>query len=371
MKRFHRGRAVLFLQRPNPEAERRANLSKKFRGFSMGSPKAISIIGRTGWNGWAPVFMLACALAIWAVAGPGFTAGAQEKSGPLPIGMVSYLWGPTEDMVALKSGLESLGHRQGRDFVLGSRQAEGEGKAFASIFKQLAEDGAKVLYVSGIRELRAAQAAGVGLPVVFSAWYDPFENPRGRRIQVTGVVNTFYLIAPESLAIFKKLVPGARKVLLPYDARDSRIAAMLPRLRNAAKRLGLVLEERPLLTRAQAERSINTIGKGEVDGILPIGARLNISGYALLISIKQGIPALFSRAWMAEYGGLAAYGPSWESLGRHAAGLMHQIIKGKKAGEITVKYVNQPQLVINLRVAEKLGLRIDRKVLKLAARVIR
>jgi putative ABC transport system substrate-binding protein len=167
------------------------------------------------------------------------------------------------------------------------------------------------------------------------------------------------------------LLPNLKRVLLPYDADDPHLVEQLQAVRDAAVRLQIELIEHPLRSQDEARQVIMTPRQGEVDGMLPVGGRLNISGYALQASLQHHIPALFARAWMAEYGGLASYGPSWYGLGQAAAALVDRILRGAKPVELPVQVTQQAEFVINLRSAKRLGLTIPPRFLTQADKVIR
>jgi len=69
------------------------------------------------------------------------------------------------------------------------------------------------------------------------------------------------------MEILRELVPGLKRVLLPYDATNAYAVAQLAAYRDAARRLGLTLVERPVSTEEEARAVIARIRKGEVDGI--------------------------------------------------------------------------------------------------------
>jgi putative tryptophan/tyrosine transport system substrate-binding protein len=74
---------------------------------------------------------------------------------------------------------------------------------------------------------------------------------------------------------------------------------------------------------------------------------------------------------MAEYGGLASYGPSWYGLGRQAARLLASILQGVKPADLPIEVTEQMGLVINLRTAKALGITVPVVLLSQADRVIK
>jgi putative ABC transport system substrate-binding protein len=91
----------------------------------------------------------------------------------------------------------------------------------------------------------------------------------------------------------------------------------------------------------------------------------------LQASLQRQIPTLFARDWMAEYGGLASYGPSWHDLGAQAARLVDRIIKGAEPKALPVETSHKMHFVINLRTAQRLGLTIPPSLVSQADEIIR
>ena len=173
------------------------------------------------------------------------------------------------------------------------------------------------------------------------------------------------------MEIFSELVPSLKRLLLPYDATNMYAVAQLPIYRDAARRLGLTLIERPLRTEGEAQAAIGRVRKSEVDGILsPRFLSLNIPGFILDTAQKQGIPTMFHGFFQVERGGLAAYSASDAQLGRQAARLVDKILNGARPGDLPVEQPTTFELVVNLKTAKALGLTIPSSVLLRADRVI-
>jgi putative ABC transport system substrate-binding protein len=315
-------------------------------------------------------------LLLLAVHAPASRANPMQRDGPVAIGMLASLWAPTDDMLGLRDALVALGYQPDVDMALGVRFAAGRDDQLEPILRQLLSNGAHILFVSEWHVLQAAQRVTTQTPIVFTTWYPPAPDgvtPESPALadNVTGVTHAFPDVNPEALERFRALIPTLQRVLVPYDANAPYLAEPLQALRLEASRLGMRLDERAVRTQAEAKQAIMLTPKAEIDGILPISGSLNIAGYALQASLQRQIPTLFSRAWMAEYGGLASYGPSWYDLGVQAARLVDQIIKGAKPKALPVKVSQNMRFVINLRAAQKLGITIPPALLSQADEIIR
>lgn len=111
---------------------------------------------------------------------------------------------------------------------------------------------------------------------------------------------------------------------------------------------------------------------GEIGGIVsPRFVSLNIPGLVLEATSRQGIPTMFAQPFLVESGALANYGASLRAAGIQAARLVDKIIKGIEPGNIPIEVANKTELVINLKVARALGLKIPPEALFRADRLIR
>jgi len=172
--------------------------------------------------------------------------------------------------------------------------------------------------------------------------------------------------------VFRDLIPDLQRVLFPYDIHDTYSAMAAQAYRDAARRLGIVLVERPVGSAEEAQTVLGQVRKGEVDGLLqPYSAGLNIPGLILKVLDQQGIPALFTGAFWAEQGALASYGPDFHETGRQAARLADKILKGASPAELPVEVNSKIEFAINLKTAKALGLTIPSEVLFQADKIVR
>ena len=353
----------------------------------MGDTRTVDIVlyRRVGQPAWARVCARRCllplgfALFLLLVSGGLLAGGARaaERAGPIRIGALTDSWGPTPGVVGLRDGLQELGYREGEQFVIGVRFTQGDVAALPAAARELVQQGVNLLFATNESAAKAAQMATTEVPIVFTAVGDPqglgvvqsFARPGGNTTGVTGL--TLELV-PKRLEVFREIIPGLKRVLFPYNPAEVYAAAEIRVLRDAARRLGIVLVEKAVRTQDEAQATLTQIRKGEVDGILaPRGISLNITGFVLEATSKMGIPTMFNSSWYVERGGLASYNPNEYESGRQAARLVDKILKGANPGGIPVEVNTTIEFAINLKTARGLGLTIAPEVLYRADRVFR
>jgi putative ABC transport system substrate-binding protein len=83
------------------------------------------------------------------------------------------------------------------------------------------------------------------------------------------------------------------------------------------------------------------------------------------------VPAVFPWPQFHEYSVLMTYGPDLRNVASRAAYYVDKILKGAKPSDLPVEQISQVALIINLRVARELGIKIPQELLVRADRVIR
>ena len=304
-------------------------------------------------------------------------AVAAQPARLIKIGALSDAWGPTHEIVGLRDGLHALGYQENKDFVIGVRYTQGGAAELPAAARDLVRHGVDIVFATGGGgAAKAAQAATQGIPIVFAEVSDPvgmglvksFARPGGN---LTGIADLESELAPKRMEIFREIVPGLKRVLLVYDATNAEAVEKLAIYRDAARRLGLTLLERPVRSEEEARATLTGIRKDEADGLLsPRFVSLNIPGLINEIAWKRAIPTMFHHPFFVERAGLASYSASPHELGRQAARLVDKIIKGAKPADLPVEQPTKFELVINMKTAKALGIKIPQTVLVRADRVI-
>lgn len=296
---------------------------------------------------------------------------------PVKIGALTESWGPTPAIIGLREGLQDLGYRENEHFVIGVRFTQGNPGELDKAARDLVRLGVDIIVTTeGGNTAKAAQAVTDRIPIVFIGGSDPVGLGLVRSLahpgaNITGVADLDIDLGPKRMEIFHEIVPSMKRVLLPYDAANAYAIAQLPAYREAARRLGLVLVERPVATEEEARVTIGRLRKGEVDGILsPRFLSLNIPGVVFDTAQKMKLPTMFQGVFHVERGGLAAYSATDEQLGRQAARLVDKILKGAKPADLPVEQPTKFELLLNLKTARSLGLTIPSSMLLRADRVI-
>jgi ABC-type uncharacterized transport system substrate-binding protein len=294
---------------------------------------------------------------------------------PVRIGALTQSWGPTPALIGLREGLRELGYREPEDFVIGLRFTQGDATALPSAARELVSQGVDALVADTSEAARAAASATSRIPILFIGGVDPvieglvqsYARPGGN---LTGVTSRDIELIAKRLEMFRDSVPGLRRVLFVYDVASPRVEVEAGAYREAARRLGLALLERPVRSRDEARRTFDQVRRGDAQGIvMPFSMNLNIPGLAVESSPRLAIPVMCPDRFFVERGGFGSYGADYHAAGRQAARLVDKILRGATPGEIPVERNERIEFVLNLKISRALGISVPREMLIRADRV--
>jgi putative ABC transport system substrate-binding protein len=309
------------------------------------------------------VVLLCVASSAWAQRGKIF------KIGILTDAMVP--WHSTTE--GFRDGLKELGYVEGKTVIFEVRAAQGDMARVPGLAAELVQQKPDlILCVSDACRMKAGP-----IPMVFVQVSDPVRlglvesvaRPGGN---VTGIANLRAELTAKRLELFKEIVPSLRRVLVTYDPREKDERDSVAVARTTASRLRLTLLERPISATLEIEPGLAELTEGGHDGILTVqsGTNLNIPGRNLEVATSDRIPTMYPASFWSNVGALASYGPDQYTQGRQAARLAHKILTGTPPREIPVEFPDRIELVINLKTAKRLGLKIPQPVLLRVDRII-
>jgi putative tryptophan/tyrosine transport system substrate-binding protein len=282
------------------------------------------------------------------------------------------------DAVIIKQRLAELGYAEGKNLIFDFRSAEGQPERLPQLAVELVKTNPDVIIAGfGTATAKAAQAATATIPVVFTTVGDPIGTGIVKSLSrpganLTGIHGQATDISGKRLQILQDIAPGIRSiaVLLNRDAPFTTVA--LPALRIVAEARGQRLELCDVNTATQAKSALESAVKAGATGlmVLETPVLLGLRREIVDLAAKHRLSAVYTSRDFTSVGGLASYGPDRRQLYRRAAELVDKILKGEKPAEIPVEQPTKFELVINLKTAKALELKIPDQILALADEVI-
>jgi putative tryptophan/tyrosine transport system substrate-binding protein len=279
---------------------------------------------------------------------------------------------------AFRQTLHELGWVEGQNIILEFRPPVQEGDTFDELAADLVRLQVDVMVATGTPAVRAAKHATSTIPIVMSPGADPvaeglvtsLARPGGN---VTGSSIMNVDLGGKRLEILREIVPSASRVAVlwapPYEPQ-------LHAVRAAARALGVELLELQVIQEGDQAHNLDhafeTAKRERADAMIVIGGTLffGLQARVAALALHHRLPAIYNLPSYVHAGGLVAYGPSDTEYYRRAAVYVDKILKGAKPGDLPVEQPMKFELLINLKVAQALGLAIPPVLLFQATEVI-
>jgi putative ABC transport system substrate-binding protein len=280
-------------------------------------------------------------------------------------------------MAAFRRGLADMGFVEGQDVVIEYRWADGDYERLPGMALDLVRRAVSVIVAGGgIASAPIAKAATTKIPIVFITGADPvatglvksLARPEGN---ITGVSFLTQALGAKRLGLLNVLAPNAAIVGLLVNPTNPGAESVKKEVVTAAHASGrqiYVLEAR---TPHEIDTAFGDIPK-EISALLVASDPLFTSrnGQIATLGTRAAIPAVYPSREYAEAGGMMSYGADVREEYRKAGVYAGRIILGAKPAELPVLQPTKFELIVNLRAAKSLGLKVADSFLLLADEVI-
>lgn len=157
-----------------------------------------------------------------------------------------------------------------------------------------------------------------------------------------------------------------------YRAGDANADRVLKSLVEPARALGLTIVPGEVSDAAGFERAFEQFSQQQAEGIVQTPDAFFFQHAARIaeLTVKHRLAAGFGVTESARFGALFSYGPDFTAIFRRSATLVDKILKGARPADIPVEQVNVYELVVNLKTARALGIKLPPSFLLQATQTI-
>lgn len=304
-------------------------------------------------------------------------AKAQQAEKVHRIGFLRPAQPPAPWMDAFRKGLRRLGYIEGHDLVIESRWAGGKAERLAALADELVRLNPDVIVASGTVAILAAKDATQVIPIVMAAVGAPvetglvasFARPGGN---ITGVSNAIADVGAKRLELLKELVPTISRVAVLWNGANPYTVTVVKQTKGAARSLDIELQFLEVRAAADFDRVFAAAAHGRPDGLFVVEDPLTISHRRSIadFAAKHRLPAIYGSGGFVKVGGLLSFGASFPALYARAAVFVDKILKGANPADLPVERPTRFELLINMKTARALGLKVPQLILLRADRVI-
>jgi len=301
--------------------------------------------------------------------------GAQQKAMP----MVGWLVFEAAEggLDGFRQGLSELGYLEGQNIAIEVRTPEESDDRLVEQIRDLARLNIKVLITGGVPATLAAKRAALPIPVVFI-----MADPVGSGVVVSlahpGGTMTGQSLAIEEqfagkwLELLREAAPQLSRIAYLWNPANHSSASSWKTMQRLAPALGLTLQSVELRDRKDIDDGFAAIIRDRAEGVIVDSDPVNGSNQTRIVEFTatMRLPAIYVWRRYVDSGGLMSYGPSFYELWRRAATYVDKILKGAKPADLPVEQPTKFELVVNLKTAKELGLRIPQSILARVDEVI-
>lgn len=277
---------------------------------------------------------------------------------------------------SLREGFREAGLIEGVSVRLEARWARGKPEALPQLTRELIQLGADVLMPTARPSIEAAKAATTTIPIVANDLEsDPIASGFARNMarpgaNLTGVFLDAPSLCSKWLQFLAELVPDAKRIGVLWDVTTGDFQLNSIKLAAQASSLDLVVMEFRSADEIQAALDRGLIDKPHA--VVQLGSPVirQVAPRIAEVLASYRIPAISQFRSYPEGGGLISYGPDLPHLYRRVSSQVARVLAGARPADMPIERPTKFELVISVKAAKALNVRIPDSLLALADEVI-
>jgi len=285
--------------------------------------------------------------------------------------------GSADAFYALSQEFEKLGWVEGKNLVIERRFAEDHIERLDALAAELVRLKVDVIYTVGTLAPLAAKRAMSTIPIVMGAAGDPLgsglvsnlAHPGGN---VTGNSMMVPELGGKRLELMKELLPSLTRAAIFWNAANPYSANVYRTTRDAANALSVALQSLELRKPEDFDAASQAALRERAGALLVVEDPLTFDLCAQIakFAADHRLPAIYGLKFYVQAGGLMSYGASFADLQRRAVVYVDKILKGAKPGDLPVEQPRKFELIVSLKAARGIDLKIPASLLARADEMI-
>ncbi|MBC5765110.1 ABC transporter substrate-binding protein [Ramlibacter albus] len=277
---------------------------------------------------------------------------------------------------AFRSLLQGVGLADGKDYVLDYTWADGHYERFPALAQSAAARKPALILVTTIASARAAQQATSTIPIVMTGLNDPVGNrlvasyaqPGGN---ITGTASMSDDYIGKLLELAREIIPGTKRIAVLVNPLNTSNGPIFRTFAQLARSAGIAADMVEISAPEQIDAALAALLKNRPDALI---TGLDSSHVAYRARFAQfasthAIPIVSVDGNFSESGAVVTY-TAQAALARMAVVYVQKILAGAKPADLPVQQPTSFDLVVNMRVAQALKLKVPQTVLMRATRLI-
>ena len=266
-------------------------------------------------------------------------------------------------------GLASKGYKEGQNIAYDRQNAQADQSNLQNIAHRFVNN--KVNLICAIATPAAQTVANVtsDIPIVATAVtdYKAAKLVKDNAKPGTNVTGTTDMNPVEQqLDLLLKLVPNAKSVGTIYCSSEVNSQLQIDILKKAAAAKGVTVKEATVSNVNDIQQAARSL-LGKVQAVYVPTDNVLASAMPTLISVTEEakLPVICGEGGMVKAGGVATLGVDYYKLGFQAGEMAADILGGKsKPADMAIQAQKEFKAMVNVKEAEKIGLKVPEDVLK-------
>ena len=320
------------------------------------------------------ITLLGGAAATWPVVA---RAQPADKVKLVTVMMVSEADDPSYQarIVAFQQRLQDFGWTDGRNIRIHYSWVGRDTLRMRAAAKELVKLEPNVIVTTNTVSTQMVQQVTDTLSIVFAGGTDPLASGLVASLahpgrNVTGFSNFEFSLGAKWLELLRQVAPGTKRVLVLTQPANDGNRGLFGTIQTAASALAVKLSTADVNDAIALERAVTEFSREPDGGLIILPLPSHTRDLILALAVQHKLPAIYPLRRFTQRGGLMSYGYDELQLWRGAASYVDKILRGEKPGDLPVQHVTKFELVLNLKTAKALGLRISDSFLLLVDEVI-
>lgn len=280
-------------------------------------------------------------------------------------------------LAALEEGLAALGWKEGQQYVIEARWANGKIERLQGLAEEIVAKKPAIVVAAPSQSVAAVAKAAPNMPIVHATGSDPvaagfavsLARPGG---MITGLTNIVTDLQQKFIEILVEVVPRLKRVGFLVDSTTYSGAALVEAARRAAALHGIEPRFVETANSVGIEPALTRLAKEEVQALAVLSSPLFTFERKRIVKLAlvRRWPVIAGGRRFAEEGALLSYASDQTANFMRAAFYVDRILKGAKPGDLPIEQPRRIELAVNLKTAKLLGLTIPQSVMLRADTVI-
>ncbi|MBI3371491.1 MAG: ABC transporter substrate-binding protein [Betaproteobacteria bacterium] len=275
------------------------------------------------------------------------------------------------------AGMRELGYVEGKNIAIEWRYAEGKVDRLPALAAELVALRVDLIVAVSTQAIQAAAAATTTIPVVFPASSDPvgaglvksLARPGGN---VTGLSTIAADLGAKQIELLKLMLPRLSRIAVLLNPSNAGNPMSIRNFEAGAKKAGVSVLQFEAASPEGIERAFPAMVAARADAVtLAIDAFfLQEATRITALALRHKLPFISTQVSDAEAGSLMSYGGAVAENYRRVATYIDKILKGAKPADLPIEQPMRVEMVLNLKTAKALGIKVPQSLLLRADRVI-